>query len=144
MGPNPVQEDSAAIAAPGRFQKDVTAIVSANGEGWYDVGGNLMEAAWPVGTVNPVGAAVRDVCDVSASPGAGETACVRRGNNGVLRYSGALPHIALIEYSFESHARRSENYLSNVNANEALITAADLKPITFQYGKVGARCARGN
>ncbi len=144
MGPIPAQDDSAAIAAPGRFKSDVTAIVSASGEGWYDVGGNLMEMAWPVGTVNPGANAVQNVCDVSATPGPGDTPCVRRGNDGVQRYTGPLPHVALVGYSFEGHARRSENYLSNMNTNEGLIVTADLKPITFQYGKVGARCARGN
>jgi hypothetical protein len=67
---------------------------------------------------------------------------VRRGNNGVLRYQGALPHVALVGYSFEGHARRSENYLSAVAANELLIPAGDLKPVHFQYGKIGGRCAR--
>jgi hypothetical protein len=33
------------FAAPGRYPLDVTAIQSANGEGWVDVGGNLMDAA---------------------------------------------------------------------------------------------------
>lgn len=139
---NPADDDSPAIAAPGRFASDITRITSASGEGWYDVGGNLMESAWPVGTVNPGVNAVQDVCDVSAGPGPGEDACVRRGNNGVLRYQGALPHVALVGYSFEGHARRSENYLSAVAANELLIPAGDLKPVHFQYGKIGGRCAR--
>ena len=135
---------SGLISAPGRFANDVTAITSASGEAWHDIAGNLMEAAWPTapGAVAPGANAVQDVCDVSAAPGFGETACVRRGNNGVLRYSGALPHVALVGFSFEGHARRSENYLSAVAANERLIPAGDLKPVTFQYGKVGARCAR--
>ncbi len=144
LGHLPADDDTPAIAAPGRFANDVTAITSASGEAWHDIAGNLMEAAWPTapGAVAPGANAVQDVCDVSAAPGFGETACVRRGNNGVLRYSGALPHVALVGFSFEGHARRSENYLSAVAANERLIPAGDLKPVTFQYGKVGARCAR--
>lgn len=138
----PADDDSPAIAAPGRFAADVTRIVSANGEGWYDVGGNLMESAWPVGTVNPGTNQVQDVCDVSAGPGPGETGCTRRGNDGVLRYSGMLPHVALVGYSFEGHGRRSESYLSAVATNEGLIPAGDLKPVHFQYGKIGGRCAR--
>ncbi len=139
---NPANDDSNAIAAPGRFPLDVTRIVSASGEGWYDIGGNMMDMAWPVGTVNPGAGQVRDVCDVSRGPAAGETPCARRGTNGVFRYQGNLPHIALVGYSYEGHARRSENYLSAVATNEGLIVAGDLKPVTFQYGKVGGRCAR--
>ncbi len=138
----PADDDSPAIGAPGRFAKDVTKATSASGEGWLDVGGNLMEAAWPVGAVNPGANSIADVCDVSASPGPGDTACTRRGRNGVRRYAGALPHIALVGYSFEGHARRSEAYLASQDGAESRIVASDLKPITFQYGKVGGRCAR--
>lgn len=138
---NLADDQTPQIAAPGRFPLDVTAITSANGNGWYDIAGNLLEAAWPVGTVVPGGAQTTDVCDVSAVAGAGDTACSRLGRSGVRRYAGQLPHIALIGYSFEGHARRSENYLSGTDA-ENKITAGDLKPVTFQYGKVGGRCAR--
>lgn len=144
QGHIPADDDTPAIAAPGRFALDVTAITSASGEGWYDVGGNMMEAAWPTSqaAINPGGAQVTDVCDVTAGPGFGEQPCARRGNNGVLRYGGLLPHVALVGSSFEAHSRRSERYLSATTSNEALIAAGDLKPATFQYGKVGARCAR--
>ncbi len=144
QGHLPADDDTPAIAAPGRFPLDVTAIKSAGGDGWYDIGGNLMEAAWPTsqGAINPGASQVTDVCDVTAGPGFGESPCVRRGNNGVLRYAGALPHVALVGSSFEGHSRRSERYLSATAANEGLIAAGDLKPATFQYGKVGARCAR--
>lgn len=139
---NPAQDDTPSIGAPGRFPLDVTAITSANGAGWYDVGGNLMEVAWPVGAVNPGRNAVTDVCDVSAGPGPGETPCTRRGQPGVLRYAGALPHVALVGYSFEGHSRRSEAYLASLDGAESRIGAGDLKPVSFQYGKVGGRCAR--
>jgi hypothetical protein len=141
-GHNPANDDTPAIAAPGRFMLDVTEITSASGDGWFDVGGNFMETAWPTAAVNPGANPVKDVCDVSSTPGPGETACTRRGVPGTLRYSGNLPHVALVGYSFEGHARRSENYLSNVAENELLIGAGDLKPVSFQYGKVGGRCAR--
>jgi len=129
------------IGAPGRFPLDTTAVTSADGSGWFDIAANLLEAAWPVGAVVPGGGQTTDVCDVSNTPVAGETACTRTGRSGVRRYAGQLPHIALIGYSFEGHARRSENYLSGADA-ENKITAGDLKPVTFQYGKVGGRCAR--
>ena len=138
----PADDDTPATAAPGRFPKDVTAITSANGEGWLDVGGNFMEAAWPVGTVNPGAGQVVDVCDTTATAGAGDVACTRRGNPGVLRFAGQLPHVALVGYSFEGHQRRSEAYLGSLDGAETRIGAGDLKPITFQYGKVGGRCAR--
>jgi hypothetical protein len=138
----PAVDDSPAIGEPGRFTKDVTAATSGAAGGWFDVAGNLMEAAWPNGALNLGATPVTDVCDVTAAAGAGETPCTRRGNNGVRRYQGSLPHIALVGYSFEGHARRSENYLGSASGDEALIAAADAKPVTFQYGKVGGRCAR--
>ncbi len=141
LGHRPHEDDTPAIAAPGRFALDTTLKTSASGEGWYDVGGNLMEAAWPIDPATGLGI-VSDVCDVSGTPGPGDTACTRRGNPGVLRWSGALPSVALVGYSFEGHARRSEAYLANVAMNEAVIAAGDLKAVTFQYGKVGGRCAR--
>lgn len=139
---NPADDDTPAIAAPGRFPKDVTAITSANGEGWFDVGGNFMEAAWPVGTVNPGVNQTMNVCDTTATPEPGDTPCTRTGNPGVIRYTGPLPHVALVGYSFEGHQRRSEAYLASLDGAETRIAAADLKPITFQYGKVGGRCVR--
>ncbi len=140
---DPASDDSAAIGAPGRFPKDVTKIRSANGEGWFDIGGNMMDAAWPVGTVKT--GSITNVCDTANGvPGPGETACTRQGKPGVERFSGQpLPQVALVGYSFEGHQRRSEAYLSSADGNElARIAAGDLKPITFQYGKVGGRCAR--
>jgi hypothetical protein len=129
-------------SAPGRFALDVTATTSASGEGWYDVGGNMMDAAWTNGDANPGTGQVKDVCDATSTAGPGDTACVRAGTPGVLRYAGTLPHIALVGFSFEVHERRSERYLRNVADNEALIATGDLKPVHFQYGKVGGRCAR--
>ena len=62
---------------------------------------------------------------------------------GVKRYAGTLPTIALVGYSFEGHMRRSEPYLgSNDITNESVIVPGDVKPVTFQYGKVSGRCAR--
>ena len=135
-------DDSPGIGAPGRFPMDVTRIRSANGEGWFDIGGNMMDMAWPVGAVRT--GSITDVCDTAnGTPGPGETACTRRGKPGVERFSGTpLPQVALIGYSFEAHQRRSEGYLAAVASNEMSIGTGDLKPITFQYGKVGGRCSR--
>lgn len=141
-GFDPAEDDTPSIGAPGRFPMDITAITSANGEGWYDIGGNFMEFAWPVGAVNPGGGQIQDVCDVSATAGPGETPCTRRGRPGVLRFTGMLPHVALVGYSFEGHSRRSEAYLASLDGAESRIGAGDLKPVSFQYGKVGGRCAR--
>jgi hypothetical protein len=92
--------------------------------------------------VNPGPNAIQDVCDVTTTAGAGQTACTRRTINGVRRFAGALPHAALVGYSFEGHMRRSEGYLAANAPNDANLMPGDLKPVTFQYGKVGGRCAR--
>ncbi len=125
------------ISAPGRFPLDSTAITSANGEAWMDIAGLNLEVGWvPNPPTNPSGA-IRDICDVSSAPAAGETPCVRQGQNGVLRYSGALPHLPLLGYSWEGHARYNEAWLANNTP-----TLGSYKPVTFQYGKVNVRCAR--
>ena len=141
VGGNHNDDDAPAIGAPGRFPNDVTKIRSASGDGWFDVGGNLMEAAWPGGPVDPGPSAIHDVCDSANSVGPGDTKCTRT-DGGVVRYKGALPHVALVGYSFEVHQRRSEKYLSAVADDTSLIDSGDLKPVSFQYGKVGGRCVR--
>lgn len=129
-------DDAPAVGAPGRFVRDVTAIKSPTGEAWFDVGGNLMEAAWPTNALALGATPIEDVCD-SFSGGGGS--CARAG---VRRYAGPLKHVALVGYSFEIHSRRSEAYLAGVVADESAIVPADAKPVSFQYGKVGGRCAR--
>jgi hypothetical protein len=138
---NAADDETPEIGSPGRFPLDVTHIKSANGEGWFDIGGNLMEAAWPVGAVNPGATAPLDVCDTSATAGAGDVPCTRRGKPGVRRWAGLPPQVALVGYSFEGHARRTETYVS-AQVVENKIPASDLKPVHFQYGKIGGRCAR--
>lgn len=141
IGVAPSDDDSAAIGAPGRFPLDITKAVSANGEGWFDIGGNMMEAAWPeTESLNLGPKPVKDVCDVSAQTGG--TACTRLSRAGVQRYTGDLPHVALVGYSFEGHYRRSEAYLASTDGDEAKLIPQDLKPVTFQYGKLTGRCAR--
>lgn len=134
----PSADDSPAIAEPGRFASDVTAAK----DGWMDIAGNLMEAAWPNGALDLGDAPVTGVCDVTRTAGAGEQSCKRTGQNGVRRFAGALPHVALVGYSFEGHARRSEDFLGSGDGDEKRIVPNDTKPVTFQYGKVGGRCAR--
>ncbi len=128
---------SGLISAPGRFPYDVTAVTSANGEGWMDIGGLSLESGWVPEPPGAPAGAIADICDVSARPGPGETGCVRQGTNGVLRHEGELPHLPLVGYSWEGHARYNEAYLAG---NAAL--PANWKPVTFQYGKTGGRCAR--
>lgn len=140
----PQDDDSPEIGAPGRFPKDVTKAVSPDGSGWFDVGGNLMELAWPNTALVPT---TKDFCDTSAGAGAGTTKCDRDQSAadkrpGTLRYKGDTPGIALVGYSFEVHARRSEKYLSAATDDETNIAAGDIKPAHFQYGKIGGRCAR--
>ncbi len=130
-------DSSPLLSAPGRFDLDVTQAKSANGQGWYDIGGLLLESGWVDNPpTNPAGA-ITNFCDTTASPGPGETACIRGDNSGVLRYAGALPHLPLVGYSWEGHARYNESYLASRTANPG-----SWKPVTWQYGKGGGRCAR--
>jgi hypothetical protein len=128
---------SGLISAPGRFPADVTAATSASGEGWMDIGGASLETGWVPSPPDAPSGAIADICDVSASPAAGESPCVRQGANGVLRHAGPLPHLPLVGYSWEGHARYNEAYLAGNTA-----TPSSWKPVTFQYGKSGGRCAR--
>lgn len=135
------------VSAPGRFPLDVTLATSANGQGWYDIAGDNLETGWvdnpPTDAPVPVNSRITDYCDTSfGTPSPGESACTRTdsaGNlhNGVLRYSGPLPHLPLVGYSWEGHARYNEAYLAGRNA-----TPASWKPVTWQYGKGSGRCAR--
>lgn len=134
---NLANDSSPLLSAPGRFGMDVTRATSANGEAWYDVGGLLLETGWVDNPPSNPSGAIRDFCDTSASPGPGETACLRGDNAGVLRYAGALPHLPLVGYSWEGHARYNENYLASRAVNPG-----NWKPVTWQYGKGGGRCAR--
>lgn len=137
--PTSVDDDTPSISAPGRFPLDVTAITSANGEGWYDIAGDMLEASWPASEITPD--PTPDLCDMTSGPGTGADYCERlipgetEPRQGTRRFSGALPNVVGFGYSFEGHARANEAYLR---------TGA--KPsgwrITFQYGKVSARCAR--
>ncbi|MBX3230119.1 MAG: hypothetical protein KIT84_25200 [Labilithrix sp.] len=141
-------DDSPSIGAPGRFPKDVTKAVSEDGgEGWFDVGGNLLEAMWP--NTKPI-PAIKGYCDTAAGGGAGALACNRNqpasgaipaeSRPGTLRFAGDTPPIFLEGFSFEGHSLYSAAYLASDDGDEAKLGGAT--PAHFQYGKVGGRCAR--
>jgi hypothetical protein len=149
----PADDDAPEIGAPGRFPKDVTKAKSpdAPNVGWYDIGGNLMDLAWPNGSGKLGVPATKDFCDTSAG-NTGVPAADKCNRNqsatdlrpGTLRYQGNTPGVALVGYSFEVHARRSEAYLSAAIDDETLIATGDIKPAHFQYGKIGGRCSRSH
>ncbi|MBX3230812.1 MAG: hypothetical protein KIT84_01235 [Labilithrix sp.] len=145
----PADDDAPSVAAPGRFPLDVTKLTS-NGEGWFDIGGNMLETAWPVAGLRA--SATKDVCDMSAgAPDPGDpTYCervltyagpdgtpVQETRRGFKRFAGDLPLVMTIGYSFETHARYADPYFRT--GDEPAITGY---PASFQYGKSGGRCAR--
>ena len=148
--PNPTagDDDTPEIGAPGRFPKDVTKATSPDGGGWYDLGGNLMDLAWPNDKQTPTQAAkaVQDFCDTSADnaglPAAQKCTRVSGTRAGVLRYDGAVPQAVLVGSSFEVHFNRAQEYFASATDDESKIVPGDYKPLHFQYGKIGGRCAR--
>jgi hypothetical protein len=158
-GIDPAVDDAPQIGAPGRFPKDVTKATSPDGNvGWYDVGGNLLEAAWPKvqSALYPVAPATttQDYCD-TANPYDDTTPAAMRCSRdfpatadnpaetrpGTLRFKGQPPVVALIGASFEVHFGYSEPYFANATDDETKIKGYAV-PLHFQYGKVGGRCAR--
>jgi hypothetical protein len=142
--PHPEDDDSPEVGAPGRFPKDVTKIVSPDGGGWYDLGGNLMDLAWPNTKLVP---GTKDFCDTSAGDGpTAATKCDRAitgdPRKGTLRYKGNVPPVVLVGSSFEVHYGRAAEYFASAKDDETLIKPGDVKPAHFQYGKIGGRCVR--
>lgn len=125
------------VPAPGRFPLDVTRLRSANGEGWYDVGGLDLEPGWVDSPPTTPSGAVYGFCDTTSAPEPGETACSRGSSSGTLRYDGPLPHLPVVGYSWEGHARLNESYLAGRAS-----TPNGYRPVTFQFGKTSGRCAR--
>jgi hypothetical protein len=120
------------IAAPGRFQTDVTATKSS-GESWYDMFANLAEYTADFAT-NP-DATLATFCDLSAAPAAGATTCTRTDpgppsttKGPGTKYTG-IPQVGMIGQTWEGHQYGKTTPKSNI-------------PATFQYGKFGARCVR--
>jgi hypothetical protein len=121
---NTLRDLSPWIASPGRFQTDVTRLRSGNGEGWYDMLGNLGEYTGDFSSPSA------DFCDFSVAPAAGATTCARSlkpaGSLGT-QYTG-IPRSGVIGRSWEGH-----------NYGRGLLAQFQ---VTFQYGKFGGRCVR--
>lgn len=142
-------DDTPTIAAPGRFPKDITEIRSQNGEGWMDVGGNMLESAWPVTGLKPNPR--QDVCDMTVGASKDDPGYCSRNlsykqpdgtpvtetREGVKRFSGVLPLVLDVGYSFEVHERQGDAYFRS--GDESTVSGY---PVTFQYGKLSGRCAR--
>jgi hypothetical protein len=126
------------IAAPGRFPKDVTAIKSGNGQGWYDVFANLGEytgdfAAQTATATNPTpNVELATFCDRSSDPQPGASTCTRKSPEDNTTATGTLysniPQIGIVGSTWEGH--QYGPFSNNV------------LPATFQYGKFGGRCVR--
>ena len=149
-------DDSPEIGAPGRFPKDVTKIKSPDGAGWYDMGGNLLEAAWPKSKAS-FKPSIKTYCNTAAPSDVGDPGYCNRdqpasgaipaeARPGTQIYPdpsnpGALvPAVALIGFSFEGHSELGEPYFANPTDDETKLGTG--YPAHFQYGKVGGRCAR--
>lgn len=122
-------DNSPLIGAPGRFPKDLTALKSANGQGWYDLFANLGEYTgdW-LAQADPNGQ-LSTFCDTTATPAAGATACTRQGKDAPGTLYRGIPQIGMVGSTWEGHQ------YGPLSAQSGL-------PATFQYGKMGARCAR--
>jgi hypothetical protein len=123
------------IAAPGRFIMDVSARKSANGDGWFDIGANLMEMVHATGT----GAGLFCDWSVFAAGDVASASCVDNtnhpGNNGVLRASN-MANVGWTGGSWEGHrafSTTAQPFFTNNSYNIQSQT---------QYGKAGVRCAR--
>lgn len=147
----PQDDDSPEVAAPGRFPKDVTKAVSGDGSGWFDLGGNLMDQAWPNTKLVPD---TQGFCETAAGSG-GATATTKCDRDqpktadhdadprpGTFRFKGNVPPVVLVGSSFEVHFNRAQAYFASATDDESKIVAGDIKPMHFQYGKIGGRCAR--
>jgi hypothetical protein len=121
------------IAAPGRFPKDVTAIKSANGQGWYDLFANLGEYTGDFTDSSTAGSPeLGTFCDRSSDPLPGATTCTRNVPEDNSTATGTLfssiPQVGMVGSTWEGHQYGP--------------IAAHALPATFQYGKFGARCVR--
>ena len=107
-------------------------MVKSGGEGWHDLFANLGEYTGdfsaPPTPPNPV---LSTFCDMSAAPVAGKPTCtrlLRDGQTGTL-YNN-IPQVGMVGSSWEGHQYPKTAW------------PASGLPITFQYGKFGARCVR--
>jgi hypothetical protein len=127
------------IAAPGRFYLDTTAIVSPSGDGWQDLGANMLELT----STGEGGSHV--FCDCSSGGQSTKAAaCPNACPNtspvtyGVVMNGGTgFPSVRWEGGSWEGHESAdpaTAPYFSD---------SAYTEPLQTQYGKGGFRCARG-
>ena len=124
------------IAAPGRFYLDVSSAKSpGTTEGWQDLGANNFDA----GEMNSTG--TNTLCDCTGVTGPGDNQlptcpCAFGGNpTGVLRAQN-LGGYFLEGGSWEGHTSFNPAAAAYWELDDGSETLA------FQYGKIGARCAR--
>ena len=128
---------SSFIASPGRFPLDVTLIKASTGEGWQDLGANLMEA-----TAVTSLAGSYQFCDCGASNDGETSNCTCTNykgvqSPGVFRGPATLPSDSWEGGSWEGHYSGSPDSTPPWFA----LHSYDF-PIFTQYGKFGLRCAR--
>ena len=128
------------IAAPGRFPKDLTKVKSANGQGWYDVFANMGEYTGDFAPAADPTSVLATFCDRSGEPAAGAATCNRtvpEDNNAVVTGTlhSNIPQVGVVGSTWEGHQYGPPSGTPDAPAKSAT-------PITFQYGKFGARCVR--
>jgi hypothetical protein len=131
LGTDRSKDNEPLIGAPGRFPNDASAKKSG-GEQWFDLFANLLEATGDFApNANPLWTTF---CDLSAEPAPGATTCTRtqpgsppKTKGPGTRYTG-IPQVGMMGRSWEGH-------MIGKSKTSTL-------PATFQYGKVGGRCAR--
>jgi len=132
VGTDRSMDNSPLIAAPGRFQSDITAAKSANGEGWMDIMANLAEYTGDFAP-NPGGGVLNTFCDYSDGSGGANGCPGRTDGEGKAKTYGTLytgiPQIGMVGNTWEGHQYFNTSKASTLSA-------------TFQYGKFGARCVR--
>ncbi len=125
------------ISAPGRFPLDITTKRAANGQGWMDLGANMME-------ISAIQAGGSDrFCDYSVTNGPGDVvnpaACTFTANGqttyGVLRKANGVQTAYWAGGSWEGHTHFDHN-------NPGFGFRSYGFGAQTQYGKLGARCAR--
>jgi hypothetical protein len=127
------------IAAPGRFPLDLTALRTADDEGWHDVGANLMEMTEGepgTGTFCDFGPrAAGEVTSASCVynvPGGGT-------ENGVLRVASGMGKSVWQGGSYEGHG--SFEVEAVVPFRREWYKGTNQFTLPTQYGKTGFRCA---
>ena len=125
------KDNEVLIAAPGRFPKDLTAAKSADGQGWFDLFANLGEYTGDF-AARPTADELSTFCDRSSDPQPGATTCTRQVPEDMSTATGTLfsgiPQVGIVGSTWEGH-------------QYGPFSPAAL-PVTFQYGKFGARCVR--